>query len=66
MSLRDVLDILLTGNETKMAAWLGVSRGRLRRWKEEPENVPLWAAKKLALIQGYQLQITTINHTYVL
>ena len=65
MSNRDMGEYLLNySNETKTAKYLGVSRQRLHRWRENPDNLPLWAAKKLALLRGYRMQIVTITHTY--
>lgn len=64
MSQREMTDILLDiKNESDTARYLGISRSRIRRWKENPESLPLWAMRKLASLKGYQVQITT-NHTY--
>lgn len=65
MSNRSMMDVILsTHNESAQARLIGVSRGRLQRWKKDPESIPLWAVRKLAELKGYRVEIQTIPHTY--
>lgn len=65
MSNRDMMDVILsTHNESAQARLIGVSRGRLQRWKKDPESIPLWAVRKLADLKGYKLKMVTISHEY--
>ena len=65
MTQREMTDVILsTHNESAQARLLGVSRGRLQRWRKDPESIPLWAVRKLANLAGYTVEIVTIPHTY--
>lgn len=65
MTNREMTEVILsTHNESAQARILGVSRGRLQRWKKDPESIPLWAVRKLAELKGYRVIMETIPHTY--
>lgn len=65
MSDREMTDVILaTHNESAQARLIGVSRGRLQRWKKDPESIPLWALRKLASLKDYKVCITSTTHTY--
>lgn len=65
MSHRDMKEVLLKShNDSALAKAVGVNRSTIQRWRAKPDSIPLGKAKLLARIQGYELIISTVNHTY--
>ena len=65
MSHRDMREVLLQShNDSALAKAVGVNRSTIQRWRVKPDSIPLGKAKLLAKIQGYELGIKSVDHTY--